>query len=317
MNTGFFAVGLEEWRQACNIGLNAACSFIVLACGTGRDNSTTAWSANAVQTYAGISWVRAQPAIKQLADAELLTNTSKTKKPKYKLKIGTERIWLPKSIVMPIGEEIPAILRLRQVQDVMLLRLFIELYFSQNLAADGGLSRKVYYAKYEKTSYAEVGPFIFMGFDRKNDYVSWATDITSVHKVEVSKAEEKEGKNPGHVFFKRIQALRDLGLLEYSICLFEGKGDDAEILFPITGPTEIERTMEAISATITESQLQQWQVDNAPHQHLIPIFRHQEQAEAFGLYRLRHRPQTALTSAWWAVMHEKIEGTKKLYMQAS
>jgi len=317
MNEGFFAVGLDEWRQACSLGINPACSFLVLACGTGRDNVTTAWSSNAVQTYAGISWTRAQPAIGQLIDAGLATNTSKTKKPRYKLKIGTERIWLPKSIIMSAAGEMPALHRIRQVQDVMLLRLFVELYYSQNLAADGGLSRKVYYSQYSKSIYAESGPYLFMGFDNGSTWVSWDTEVTSIHRVEVSKEEEKEGKKPGHVFFKRMQTLFELGLLEYSVCIFESKEDDAEILFPISGPTEVEREMEAVSSTIAENLLQAWQVDTCPHKYLIPVARHQEKAEAFGIYRLRHRPHTSLTSAWWASIHNRVSQAKMLFSSAS
>jgi len=302
---GFFAVGLDEWRKACSLGLNAACSFLVLACGTGRDNSTTAWSANAVQTYAGISWVRARPAIERLIAAGLASNTSDTKKPRYKLTIGVERIWLPKSIVISANGELPAVHRIRQAQDVLLLRLFVDLYHSQNLAADGGLSRRVYYTKYKKTVYAESGAFIFLGFDCDNSYVSWVTDVTSVHRV--------EGKSPGDVFFKRIGALRDMGLLEYSVILFEGGGDEAEIIFPIVGPTDTENEMLSVASVIAERLLQPWQIDNSPHKYLVPVLRHQGGAEAFGIYRLRHRPKTALTSAWWASINDLVGQARRLY----
>jgi hypothetical protein len=122
MDKGFFAVGVEEWRQACELGLTEACSFLVLACGTGRDNRTTAWSANAVQTYAGISWVRAKPAIERISSVGLVQNVGKTQKPRYKLKIGDEGIWLPKSIIMPLAGEMPALHRIRQAQDAQLER---------------------------------------------------------------------------------------------------------------------------------------------------------------------------------------------------
>lgn len=314
---GFFAVGTEEWRAACGLGLTAACSFLVLACGTGRDNSTTAWAANAVQTYAGISWVRAKPAIAQLIEAGLVQNVSKTKKPRYKLKIGTERIWLPKSIIMSVAGEMPALHRIRQAQDVMLLRLFVELYYAQNLAADGGLSRNVYYHKFKKTVFAESGEFIFLGFDADSSWVSWSTDVTDVHRAKVSEAEKAEGKNPGHVFFKRISTLIEMGLLEYSVCVFESDGDDAEILFPIHGPTAWEREMLETGQTLAERLLTDWQVDQCPHKYLMPVFRHQGQAQAFGIYRLLHRPHTALTAAWWHTMNERVELMKSTFLRQS
>ncbi|WP_417276131.1 hypothetical protein [Castellaniella sp.] len=314
---GFFAVGLDEWRVACDLGLTAACSFLVLACGTGRDNSTTSWAANAVQTYAGISWVRAKPAIDQLIGAALVQAVSKTKKPRYKLKIGTERIWLPKSIIVPLGGEIPALHRIRQAQDVMLLRLFVELYYAQNLAADGGLSREVYCRQFEKTVFTESSEFVFLGFDAESNCVTWSTDVTAAHRVEVSEAERRDGKNEGHVFFKRIQTLRDMGLLEYSVCILESTDKDAEILFPVHGPEEWEREMMEVGQDLAEQLLPDWQVDRCPHKYLVPVFRHQEQAQAFGIYRLRHRPHTALTAAWYATMKERVELMKSAFLRQS
>lgn len=317
MDKGFFAVGLEEWRAACGLGLPAACSFLVLACGTGRDNSTTAWAANAVQTYAGISWTRAKPAIEQLVGAGLIQRVSKTKKPRYKLKIGAERIWLPKSIIMPVAGEMPALHRVRQAQDVMLLRLFVELYYAQNLAADGGLSRQVYYQAFEKTVFAESGEFVFLGFDVGSEFVSWRTDVTTVHRVDVSEAEKKEGKNPGHVFFKRIQTLIEMGLLEYSVCIFESSSEEAEILFPVQGSMDWEREMLEAGQGLAERLLLDWQIDRCPHKYLVPVFRHQEQAQAFGIYRLLHRPHTALTAAWWHNMKERVELMKSAFSRGS
>lgn len=307
--TGFFAVGLAEWREACTRGLNPAAAFLVLACGTGRDNQTTAWSANAVQEYAGISWVRAKPAIEQLEQAGLLQRTEKStsSKPRYRLKISEEKIWLPKSIVMPVAGELSALGRIRQTQDVMTLRLFIELYYSQNLAADGGLSRSVYYLKYGKTAYCEHGQYVFVGFDSPIAWVSWSTEITKAHYVQVTKAEEKAGKNSAALFFKRIGTLRDLGLLEYSACLFESDDIDSEMLFPVNGPTSDERSVHEMAEATGERVLPDWRWGSNPHEYLIPLYRHQEKAELYGIFRLRYRPHTSLTSAWWATLKSKVD----------
>lgn len=307
--TGFFAIGLAEWREACALGLNPSVAFLVLACGTGRDNQTTAWSANAVQEYAGISWVRAKPAIEALEKAELLHRTEKSTKtkPRYKLRISDERIWLPKSIIMPLAGEIPPVERIRQTQDVMVLRLFVELYYAQNLAADGGLSRGVYYSTYQKTSYAEHGQTTFLGFDNlDSSTVAWDTDVTKAHLAQITKAEKEEGKNAGHLFFKRIRILRDLGLLEYSVCLFESSHSESEMLFPIDGPTADEKEVHNMAQAVAERILPDWKFENNPHEYLIPVYRHQEKAELYGIFRLRHRPHTTMTGAWWATLQDRI-----------
>lgn len=312
--SGFFAVGLAEWRAACALGLNPAASFLVLACGTGRDNQTTAWSANAVQEYGGISWIRAKPAIEVLEKAGLLERAGKStvSRPRYKLKISEEKIWLPKSIVVPLAGEMPVIARIRQAQDVMTLRLFVELYYSQNLAADGGLSRSVYYEKYKKTLYCERGNFMFLGFDSDTSWVSWSTEVTRAHQVSVSKQEQSKGKTSGEEFFRRIGTLRDLGLLELSACLFESESDEAEMLFPIDGPTEDEKAVGHIAEAAVNRVLPDWQVENNPHRYLIPVYRHQGKAELYGIFRLRHRPHTKMTGAWWATLQSKIDAAVEM-----
>ena len=46
--------------------MNSAAAYLVLACGTGRDNRTTRWSAKALHEYSGITWERAKAAIDDL-----------------------------------------------------------------------------------------------------------------------------------------------------------------------------------------------------------------------------------------------------------
>ena len=60
-------------------------------------------------------------------------------------------IWLPNSIVMgtPNGEQ-PPVSRLRGAQDVLALGLFVDLYQSQNLLDDGGISPHVLSESYEQ-----------------------------------------------------------------------------------------------------------------------------------------------------------------------
>jgi hypothetical protein len=309
----FFAIGAAEWREACALGINPAVSFLVLACGTGHDNQTSSWSANAVQTYGGISWIRAKPAIDALAEAGLIQIGGTRTKPRYKLRISEDRIWLPKSIVIPLAGEIPALTRIRQVQDVMTLRLFIELYYSQNLAANGGLSRSVYFVGYKKTVYCEHGQYIFFGFDQENTYVAWETEITKAHRVEVSKAEQKEGKNPAQILFKRMATLCGLGLLEYSVCLFESDDKEAEYLYPVDGPTPDEKAVQGFAQAAAEAVLPEWQMQNNPHEYLVPVYRHQEKVEMFGIFRLRHRPHTSLTAAWWTNLQTRIDDAVKVF----
>jgi hypothetical protein len=74
-NTGrgkFFAIDRRSWAKACDCGMNEACAYQVLACGTGRDNRTTLWSCEAIHNYTGMAWSRAKDAIENLRRAQLV-----------------------------------------------------------------------------------------------------------------------------------------------------------------------------------------------------------------------------------------------------
>lgn len=313
----FFAVGLSEFHQACSLGLNPAVSLLVLACGTGRDNQTTAWSANAIQNYAGVSWIRAKPAIDALKAAGIVqqVNTA-SKKPRYKLRISDDLIWLPKSIIMPLSGETPPVMRIRQTQDVELLKLFIDLYFSHKLDADFGLSTKIYFRNYKKTWYCEHGQLVFWGFDdvgprsRKSVFQTMFADC-----MEASNQSQRVDDIELEKFFTRMEALINLGLLEESVCLFESVDPTAELLFPVNGPTPEEKmVLECINATV-EALLPDWQVQNTPHEYLVPVYRHLQKVELFGIFRLRHRPHTNATSAWWMRLQNKIDDALRFFKQ--
>lgn len=47
--TGFSHIDRRTWAAVCGLGMNPAVAY--LACGTGRDNRTTAWCAQAVAQY--------------------------------------------------------------------------------------------------------------------------------------------------------------------------------------------------------------------------------------------------------------------------
>src|SRR5690349_20707323 len=63
----FFAIDRRTWAAVCDEGsVNAAVSYLVLAQGTAGNNRSTAWSVNALKTYAGISFPRGRDAVEHL-----------------------------------------------------------------------------------------------------------------------------------------------------------------------------------------------------------------------------------------------------------
>ena len=66
---GYFVVGQETFHKAITLGLNPVCGFLVLARGTGCDDVTTSWSAEAAAKRLGIRWGTARAAIDDLEGA--------------------------------------------------------------------------------------------------------------------------------------------------------------------------------------------------------------------------------------------------------
>jgi hypothetical protein len=66
-------------------------------------------------------------------------------------------IWLPNELVTGAAGETPPIELVRQVQDVMTLRLLIDLYHAQNLRDDGGIDRGIIWRRYERVKVGQQG----------------------------------------------------------------------------------------------------------------------------------------------------------------
>lgn len=152
----FFIIDIEVWQSIYDDVLNSLnvgylddskatrilASYLVLACGTGGDNITTRWSATSCYKYGGFSTQTAKVAIEYLEKlghisiatkkkATSKNNTYKLTKPKQ----GNE-IYIPKSLVMGVNDELTAINRLYLECNPHLLYLFIRLYAFQYKTLD-------------------------------------------------------------------------------------------------------------------------------------------------------------------------------------
>jgi len=104
----FFAIGADEFAAACDLGIKPAVSLLVLARGTGKDNATTSWSAQAIFEKTGIAWRRAKEAIEALCAADIVKVLKAGKKPRYKIskpKDDAKLIWLPNELIDGAGGE--------------------------------------------------------------------------------------------------------------------------------------------------------------------------------------------------------------------
>jgi hypothetical protein len=293
----FFAVGRESFIKACDLGMNTAVTFLVQACGTGPAQKNTRWSATAVEKYSGMGWNRANDAVQSLIKhkVEKRTDDKKhAKKRQYELQVKGDLIWLPKTIIMGAGSEVPPIKKLRQTQHVMTLRLFVELYHAHNLRDDGGISRGVTCKTYERKEYGGRAEYTVWAFESAgNQSMRWC-DLTEPHRrSELTPVEEKASSGEGVDFFARWKTLESLRLVEWLPYLFEGK--DGEPLHPLNDTDLCDAMSDA-----AHSLLSQGQSDADCSDYLIPVYHHMQAVQVYGIGRLQYRPHTRATSAGWA-----------------
>ena len=81
----FFAVNRHMWGRVCDLGMNPAVAYLVLACGSDAANRFTNWSINAVETHTGISRGRAKTAVETLVRNQVVRRKKKGTLPRYQL----------------------------------------------------------------------------------------------------------------------------------------------------------------------------------------------------------------------------------------
>jgi hypothetical protein len=319
MTTGcFFAVDRQTWARVCALGMNEAASYLVQARGTARDNRTTTWSALAIETYAGIPRRRAAAAaVNRLQDDGLVRLLRGGTKRKYELILPEQPdwIWLPNELVTGAAGERPPVKLVRQTQDVLTLRLLVDLYHAQDLREDGGIPRRIIWREFERVQLGEQAQFTVWGF-RLADFktsMRWEGFAVPHRRDKLTREEKAAGKNDAVDFFRRVHQLSDLGLIEWVLHLLESKDDCAGIIHPVG--IELSDSLEdrlglaagnAGAALLTKAQYD-WAVTNKGIGFLVPVPRHVANVALIGIARLRYRPHTRMTASWWADLTTKAE----------
>lgn len=296
---GFFSVGQKTFIKACDLGMNPACALLAMACGSGKDNATTKWSAEAVANHIGVRWTTAKEAVSSLIDNRLVAlKTENRTRPTYKIAKDGDAIWLPKAIIEGASNEVAPVNRIRQTQDVMTLRLFVELYSAQNLREDGGISTKVMYQKYDRQRAGERGIHVVWDFFYDTEYVAWGAAAKPHYRKDLP-------ENEGADFFKRKRVLLSMGLIEWVPYLFDGpKGEPVHAMH--ADGLQIERELYEAANAAGERMVADGYKKRMVG-FLVPVPAHVEQVQVIGIARLHYRPQTKLTSAWWADHHSTCQ----------
>jgi hypothetical protein len=225
-------------------------------------------------------------------------------------------IWLPNTIVDSAAGEPPPCELLRQTQDPMTLRLFVDLYYEQHLTEHGGVARNVIWQTWEREKVGERGEHVVWGFQRPSGWVNWENAVTPPHKREPTPEEKAAGKNAAVDFFERLSRIEMLGLLQWVPHIFESAGPEAEAIHPYYPAGEsMERDLAQACQNAAEALLREDQATNAHEQglRLAPIKRHVGNVQMVSVARLRYRPKTAPTSAWWAELNATCSAYQRAY----
>ena len=315
----FFQIDALAWERVIECGLNASVAYLVLACGTGRDNRTTVWSVNAIEKYTGIGRHRAKLAIQKLIDAGLVSRLQGTRQVYYiapgtdgqsiELEVPTANpeprwIWLPNSLVTGVSGEPSPIERVRGLQKVRVLQHLVALYDVQDLAQDGGIHWRSIRLSYERSQITERGIWNIWGFVKSENLTTWRNSPVAAPFKDASCC-DGEADQFMEQFWESWHALRRLGLIECVPHLVEADNDEAEIVFPCPGEdddgTPEERDLGRIARDRAEQLLGEPMCNRVDaYDVVVPVPNNFPEVEMVGIFRLRYRPHTRRTAAWFA-----------------
>ncbi|WP_370601057.1 hypothetical protein [Pseudomonas nitroreducens] len=296
----FFAVGSDEFKAACELGMNPAVTFIILARGTGRDNSTTSWSALSVFKYSGMARRRAKEAIDALIGAGLVEALKTGKSPRYRLhkpEDDDSLLWLPNEIVDGAGNEVPPVTKLRETGNLEWLKIFVLLYGLHDLDNDGGLSREIARQVYDRSRICPIHHYVLYGFNLKE------TSATNGGLFAGYSGQEDEKGNRGPWIV--LNPLIRLGLLEYTTYMAESGEASAELIYPINEETA--GAHQNLIYWLEERDGKGFAMEAMGCDKVGIAPDHIENATMVGLLRLRYRPKTGKTARWWALDRESTE----------
>jgi hypothetical protein len=219
-------------------------------------------------------------------------------------------VWLPNTLVDGAADEVPPVELIRQTRNLPALQLLIELYAVQFLPNYGGVPRDLLRMLFDRAKVGEQGPFVVWGF-RSKHMIADRSLARPFFTGQFTTRDDGRRSDAGWdaSFWPAVHTLTDLGLMEQVGMLLDGDDDESEIIHPyaIRGGEPAERELalaaqKAAMAMVTEGQLN-WAERNG-YWHLVPVRKHIANATLAELFRLKYRPHTSATAAWFALMQQ-------------
>ena len=180
-----------------------------------------------------------------------------------------------------------------------------------------GIDRTLLFQKYERQRLAEHSKYTIWGFSEGEIHMRWAHSLINIHQQDVTEADDKKGITRATTFFRRFGHLQRLGLIQLLPYLVESDDADAELIHPV-GTRFIdsmeeqlgELAQDAARALLHEGAATRMELDDLI---AVPVLQHMENVQMIGVFRMRYRPHTNLTGAWWHDFQGRCKQYKSLY----
>lgn len=287
---GFFRVHWDNLDRLFEAGADEVmlCAYLVMACGTHKGGATSTWSVEAVRKYAGCRPTRAKEAVDCLIEigmVKLNDERSKKGRPVYTLIDWSDaapegELWLPNTLVVGVVDAAPyPPALLRESKDPYIFRLLLDFYARQNLIDDGGIPADLLEAP---LSIEKVG--------EKN-----GSNIWHIGQGTYTASEELK-KVHGRGLWERFRVLKTHGFAEEVTLIEDAKG--GEPLFIYGSSNEEVRQQRLLDQHAQEL------LGRPDDRSLMPIPQHIKDPFARVIVRLKHRPKTKRTAAWWGQLQE-------------
>jgi hypothetical protein len=153
----------------------------------------------------------------------------------------------------------------------------------------------------KRVNVGERDQYVIYGFDLRgiSDWILGKPPFVLPH---LTGKVDKTGRDTGwESFWTALRVLTRTGVVETVYHLVESTKSEAEILHPyaIAGgePAELSLRKAAHRAGLAMSA--DWLREEHTGLFLVPVMKHLANVELVGIFRMRHRPKTKATAAWW------------------
>jgi hypothetical protein len=227
-------------------------------------------------------------------------------------------VWLPNTLIDSASGEVPPVELIRQTRSLSALRLLIELYAVQFLPHYGGVPRELLQRGFERVKVGEQGPFVVWGVRSKHTTAGSGLYRPFMTGQQTTRNDGKRADTGMELeFWPALHILENLGFVECVGMLVEAGDGAAEIIHPygIHGGEPAERQLAIAAQLAAEAMITPGQRDWADGEgyYLVPAPRHIAQATVVEVYRLKYRPHTKATAAWYAEMLKASEKHLRQY----